>query len=146
MTATLLVGAVAQPLGGFAFDRLGGRKVFLIATASMAVLIAAFAITSGAFSLIAIAGIAFFQFSLFSVALAHSSQLAPSARTGAATGVVFGVTGLMTAVAQPAVGALAELVGDIRVALAGQLPLVLVGIALAARITPQTSAALLARQ
>ena len=31
LTVLLVVGAVAQPLGGWAFDRLGGRKVFVTA-------------------------------------------------------------------------------------------------------------------
>ena len=139
LTVVLLVGAIAQPLGGWAFDRLGGRRVFTLATGSTAVLVAAFAATSGALSLIVIAGIAFSLFSLFPVALAHASQLASSAQTGGAAGVVFGVSGLMTAAALPAVGALAEAVGDIRVALGWLLPLALLGVVLA-RFIPDSDA------
>ncbi|MDH3425837.1 MAG: MFS transporter [Acidimicrobiia bacterium] len=142
LTVVLAIGVIAQPVGGWAFDRFGGRWVFTVAAASTAALIAAFAVTSGPLSLIAITGIAFFQFSLFPVALAQASQLVSSAHTGAATGLVLGLSGLMIAAAQPVVGALAEAVGDIRVALAWQLPLALLGLALA-RSTPKSSVGLL---
>ncbi len=125
---------ISQPLGGWAYDRFGGRVVTIVGAGSTAALIALFAVTSGAASLVVVAGISFFGFGLFPVALAFSSQLAPSTQTGAATGVVFGVSGLMTAAAQPVVGLMAEAAGDIRVALAWQLPAALLGFALATRI------------
>jgi len=137
LTIVLLVGAIAQPLGGWAFDRIGGRQVFLAAASGTVVRVAAFAVTSGAVSLIVVTGIAFFAFSLFPVGLALASQLAPKGQTGAAVGIVFGVSGLMTAAAQPAVGAIAEMVGDIRVALAWQLPVALLSLVLATRIAKE---------
>ena len=130
LTVLLLVGAIAQPLGGWAFDRLGGRRVFTIAAGATTVLVALFAGTSGALSLVAVTGIAFFQFALFPVALAQASQFVPATQTGAATGLVFGISGLMTAAMLLAVGALAQLTGDIRVALAWQLPVAFVGVVL----------------
>ena len=130
LTVLLLVGAIAQPLGGWTYDRLGGRRVFTIAAGGTAILITVFAWTSGAVSLAAVTGIAFFHFSLFPVALAQASQLVPSTQTGAATGLVFGISGLMAAAILPAVGALAEVTGDIRVALAWQLPVVIAGLIL----------------
>jgi fucose permease len=132
----LLFGAIAQPLGGWAFDRLGGRRVFTIAAASSAVLVVGFAVTGGALSLIAVGGLTFVVFSQFPVVLAQASHLVPPAQTGAATGAAMGLASLMTAAALPAVGALAEAVGDIRVALAWQLPLLLVALALALK-TPE---------
>jgi len=137
LTIVLLVGAVAQPLGGWAFDKMGGRIVFMMAAGSTVFLVAAFAGTSGALALIAVAGIAFCTFSLFPVALALASRLSSDGRTGAAVGIVFGLSGLMTAVAQPAVGAVAESTGDIRVALAWLLPLSLLGLFVATRIRGQ---------
>jgi len=134
LTVLLLTGVVSQPLGG------GPTIVSAVGAASTAVLIALFAVTSGAASLVVVAGISFFGFSLFPVALACSSQLVPPAQTGAATGVVFGVSGLMTAIAQPIVGAMAEMTGDIRIALAWQLPIALVGFALATRIRSEPGA------
>jgi MFS family permease len=110
--------------------------VFLVASISTSALIGVFALSDRAVSLVAVAvaGIAVFLVSLFPVALALASRLVPPAPTGAAAGVVFGISGLMTAAAQPAVGFLAESVGDIRTALAWQLPLALLGIALATQI------------
>ncbi len=131
LTVILVGGAVSQPLGGWAFDRIGGVRVLQIAAAATIVLMGVFAVSSGPVSLVAVAGIAFFEFSLFPVSLAQASQLAPAERTGAATGIVFGVSGVMTALAQPAVGALAEAFDDIRLALAWQMPLALLGLALA---------------
>lgn len=136
LTLALLVGAIAQPLGGWAYDIIGGRKVFTIAATATAVLTGVFAMTTGPISLLAVTGIAFFVFFLFPVVLAQASQLVPPAQTGAATGIVFGISGLMTAAALPAVGALAEAVGDIRVALGWLLPVALVGVVLS-RITPE---------
>ena len=131
LTVILVGGAVSQPLGGWAYDRIGGVRVLQIAAAATIVLMGVFAVSSGPVSLVAVAGIAFFEFSLFPVSLAQASQLAPAERTGAATGIVFGVSGVMTALAQPAVGALAEAFDDIRLALAWQMPLALLGLALA---------------
>jgi FSR family fosmidomycin resistance protein-like MFS transporter len=139
LTIILLGGAVSQPLGGLAYDRFGGRTVATTAAAVTAALIVVFAVTEGAISLVAIAGIAFFHFSLFPVGLAQASELASSAQTGAATGVVFGVSGLVTATAQPVVGATAEAASDIRVALAWLLPLAILGVVLA-RFIPVASA------
>ena len=106
---------------------------------AIVVLVAVFAVSDGAVSLMAIAGISFFQFSLFPVGLAQASQLAPATQTGAATGLVFGVSGLMTASAQPVVGAVAEAAGDIRVALAWLLPVAVIGLIMASR-TPTRQA------
>lgn len=130
LTLILLGGAIAQPLGGMAFDRLGGRSVVVFASAATLLLVGAFAVTDGALSLVIIAGIAFFQFSLFPVALAQATALVPSTQTSTATGIVFGLSGLMIAVAQPVVGALAEAAGDIRVALAQLLPVAVLALLL----------------
>lgn len=134
LTVMLLVGAVAQPVAGRVFDRVGGRTVFLGAASGTALFVALFAITSGALSLVAVAGVAFFVFALFPVSLALASRLGGEGQTGAATGVVFGVSGLMTASAQPIVGAIAKGAGDLRVALGWMLPVALIGVLLASRI------------
>ncbi len=138
LTVILLVGVVAQPLGGLAFDRAGGRMVLVIAAAGTSLFVALFALTGGALSLIAIGGISFCMFSLFPVSLAMASRLAPPTQTGAGIGVVFGVSGLMTAVAKPAVGILGDFTGDIRVALSWQLPLALAAVVLASRLGPSS--------
>lgn len=134
LTVILLGGAIAQPLGGRAFDRLGGRRVFVAAAAGECVFIALFAVTDGAMALIAMAGVASCMFAMFPVSLALASQIGGVGRTGGATGVVFGITGLMTAATQPLVGALAEALDDIAAALAWQLPVALIAVVLASKI------------
>ena len=121
LTLILLVGAVAQPVGGRIYDRTGGRSVFLGAAVGTVLAIALFAVTSGALSLVAIAIIAFFGFGLFPVSLAMASHVGAEGQTGAAVGLIFGMSGLLSAAAQPAVGALGEALGDIRTALAWQI-------------------------
>ena len=76
-----------------------------------------FSQTSGAASLIAVTAIATFGFGLFPVSLAIASKIGGDSRTGFTVGVVFGVSGLLGATARPLVGALAEALGDIRLAL-----------------------------
>ncbi|MCP3855946.1 MAG: MFS transporter [Actinomycetia bacterium] len=134
LTALLLVGAVAQPVAGRIFDRVGGRTVFLGAAIGVAAFVTLFAVSDGALSLVAVGGIALFMFALFPVSLALASRLGGEGQTGAATGVVFGVSGLMTAGVQPVVGAIAEWAGDLRVALAWMLPMALIAVLLASRI------------
>ncbi|WP_420622515.1 MFS transporter [Candidatus Poriferisodalis sp.] len=136
LTVILLVGVVAQPLGGLAFDRAGGRTVLVIAAMGTTLFVGLFALTGGALSLVALGGISFCTFSLFPVSMAMASRLAPPTQTGAGIGVIFGVSGLMTAVAKPAVGILGDITGDIRVALAWLLPLALVAVVLASRLSP----------
>ncbi|MFT7475243.1 MAG: FSR family fosmidomycin resistance protein-like MFS transporter [Verrucomicrobiales bacterium] len=138
LTVILMGGAISQPLGGLAYDRFGGRAIATTAAAVTAALIGVFSLTDGAVSIFAVAGIAFFHFSLFPVGLAQASELAASAQTGAATGIMFGVSGLMSATAQPIVGVVAEAAGDIRVALVWLLPFALLGIFLA-RFIPAAS-------
>jgi len=130
LTAILMVGAVAQPIGGVMFGRLGGRRVFELSASGTVVLVGFFAVASDAVSLLAVVGIAFFMFSLFPVSLAYASRLVPTSQTGAATGAVFGVSGLMTAAAQPIVGAIAGTTGDLRSALAWLPPVATVGLAM----------------
>ena len=117
LSFVLLVGTLAQPIGGRIYDRIGGRTVFMYAIVGTILSVACFALSTGAMSLVAIALISLFGFSLFPVSLAYASQLAGPKQTGAAVGAIFGVSGLMSALAQPVVGTLAEQMGSIRSAL-----------------------------
>ncbi|MCP4962132.1 MAG: MFS transporter [Actinomycetia bacterium] len=128
LTVILLVGAVAQPIGGRVFDRVGAQIVLAGACIGSSAAIGVFAATDGTASLIAIGFIALFGFSLFPVGLAVASQIASDDQTGAAVGVIFGVSGLMSAGAQPIVGALGESLGDIRLALSWTIVVTLLAI------------------
>lgn len=107
-TFILVVGLVAQPAGGIAFDRLGGRRVFFWASAATSLSLVVFALASGWLVLVAIAAVAFFVFSMFPVSLAMGSELSGVERTGIGVGVIFGVSGLSGAAVQPVVGAIAD--------------------------------------
>lgn len=115
-TFILVVGIVAQPLGGSVFDRVGGRRVFLSASIGTTLSVAVFAVSGGVLSLLAVAGISFCVFALFPVGLAMASEIAGAERTGAAAGIVFGISGLATAVIPPIVGAIAD-VTDLKTAM-----------------------------
>lgn len=141
LTLILLVGAVAQPVAGRVYDHIGGRTVFLGAAVGTVMSIGVFAVSSGALSLVAIGGVALFGFGLFPVSLAMASQLGSEGQTGAAVGLIFGVSGLLSAAAQPAVGALGEALGDIRQALSWLIILAIAVIPLVLAIEPKASGA-----
>ena len=134
LTIVLLVGAIAQPIGGRVFDRVGARNVLIGACIGSSLSIAMFSQTSGSLSLVAVGFISLFGFSLFPVGLAVASQLADDGQTGAAVGIIFGVSGLMSAAAQPVVGALGEGLGDIRLALSWTIVVTILAIPMASLI------------
>lgn len=107
-TLIMVVGLVAQPVGGTMFDRHGGRTVFFVAGVATTLSLGLFAVTSGWLMLVAVAAVAFFVFSMFPVSLAMGSELSGVERTGIGVGVVFGVSGLSGAAVQPLVGAVAD--------------------------------------
>ena len=110
-TFILVVGLVAQPVGGMAYDRLGGRRVFFVASAATSVSLALFAVSGGWLVLVAVAAVAFFVFSMFPVSLAMGSDLAGVERTGIGVGIIFGISGLSGAAVQPVVGGIADRTG-----------------------------------
>lgn len=110
-TFILVVGLVAQPLGGMAYDRLGGRRVFFVASVATSISLALFAVSGGWMVLVAVAAVAFFVFAMFPVSLAMGSDLAGVERTGIGVGIIFGVSGLSGATVQPIVGGIADRTG-----------------------------------
>ena len=117
LTTMLFIGVVAQPVGGRIYDRFGGRNLFVCSNLGTILSVLLFSQTSGIVSLVAVGAIATFGFGLYPVSLAIASKIGGDSRTGFTVGIVFGVSGLLGAAARPAVGALAEAVGDIRLAL-----------------------------
>ena len=81
-----------------------------------------------------------FGFGLFPVSMAMASKIGGETRTGVSVGVVFGVTGLLGATARPAVGALAEALGDIRLALSWTVLLAVAALPFAIRLEADESA------
>lgn len=108
-TFVLVVGLVAQPLGGLMYDRHGGRTVFVVASVATTAGLGLFMVASGWLLLVAVAIVAFFVFSMFPVSLAMGSELSGVERTGIGVGVIFGVSGLSGAAVQPLVGGIADI-------------------------------------
>jgi MFS family permease len=133
LSVILVVGVVAQPVGGRLFDLYGGRVVYGGAVVGSALSVIVFSTTSGAVSLIAVGGVAFFGFAMFPVGLALASQLATDGQTGAAVGFSFGLSSLMATVTKPLFGALAQSMGDIRSALPWTLVVLAVALVMATR-------------
>ncbi|MFQ3328595.1 MAG: FSR family fosmidomycin resistance protein-like MFS transporter, partial [Candidatus Poriferisodalaceae bacterium] len=53
LSSVLLVGTLAQPIGGRIYDRIGGRTVFMYAIVGTILSVACFAVSNGAMSLVA---------------------------------------------------------------------------------------------
>ena len=110
-TLILVVGMFAQPFGGSVFDRIGGRRVFVAAAIGSTASVALWAVAAdwGRWvELTAVTGMAFCVFALFPVSLAMASEIAGTERTGAAAGIVFGISGLSTAAVPAVVGGIAD--------------------------------------
>ncbi|MFT7599576.1 MAG: FSR family fosmidomycin resistance protein-like MFS transporter [Acidimicrobiales bacterium] len=107
-TLILVVGMFAQPMGGSIFDRIGGRRVFLGAAVGSTASLVLFVVFTGWLALLGVTGMAFFVFALFPVSLAMASEIAGAERTGAAAGIVFGISGLSTATVPAVLGAIAD--------------------------------------
>ncbi|MEC7916521.1 MAG: MFS transporter [Actinomycetota bacterium] len=137
LTTMLFIGVVAQPVGGRIYDRFGGRKLFVCANLGTILSVLIFSQSSGLVSLIAVGAIATFGFGLFPVSLAMASKIGGDSRTGFTVGVVFGVSGLLGATARPAVGALAESLGDIRLALSWTVILAIAALPFAMQLEKQ---------
>ena len=102
LTTMLLIGVVAQPVGGRIYDRFGGRNLFVCANLGTIISVLIFSQTSGIVSLVAVGAIATFGFGLFPVSLAIASKIGGDSRTVFTVGGCFGVRGLLGATARPA--------------------------------------------
>lgn len=107
----LLVGLVAQPLGGHVYDRVGGRTVFVVCSAGAVLGLLGFALGGNSLAAPTAAVVGFFVYALFPVSLAMGSELARAERVGASVGLVFGVSATMAAVTPVLTGYAADLLG-----------------------------------
>ncbi|MGH7320452.1 MAG: MFS transporter [Candidatus Rokuibacteriota bacterium] len=107
----LVVGLVAQPLGGQVYDRIGGRPLFLTCAVGTGLGLLVFSASSGPMLLAGAALVGFFVFAVFPASLALPSEIARGGRVGLAVGIVFGVSATMAAVTPILTGYAADLVG-----------------------------------
>jgi len=107
----LFVGFLAQPAGGFIYDKLGGR--FLFATSSLlaggGVLMFTFDNNIPSILFIIMVGAA--TTATFPVALAMGSEIATGETVGATVGFVFGVSGVLASFVPALTGYMADSLG-----------------------------------
>jgi FSR family fosmidomycin resistance protein-like MFS transporter len=107
----LVVGLVAQPLGGMFYDRIGGRALFFLCAMATGLGLWAFTHASGAMLVVWTMFIGFFVAALFPVSLAMGSDVAKGSQVGLSVGVVFGVSSTLSAFTPALMGYIADLVG-----------------------------------
>lgn len=109
-TGVLLIGLVAQPLGGWLYDRHGGKAVFqwcaIITGLGLSLLIVA--IDTRPLVILATALVGMGTAATFPVALASASQIASKQQIGLAVGLVFGLSGTLAAFAPPLIGLISD--------------------------------------
>ncbi|MBI4013255.1 MAG: MFS transporter [Candidatus Rokubacteria bacterium] len=108
---TLVVGLVAQPLGGQVYDRVGGRAVFLACSVGAGIGLVLFTLSEGVVLALGAAVVAFSVFALFPVALALGSEIAKGDRVGMSVGFVFGVSATLAAFTPILTGYVADRAG-----------------------------------
>ena len=107
----LLVGLVAQPLGGQFYDRMGGRAVFFACSVGAGLGLVLATVSDGTMLVLGAAVVGFSVFALFPVALAMASEIARGAHVGVSVGFVFGVSATLAAFTPILTGYVADLVG-----------------------------------
>ncbi|MEM7344301.1 MAG: MFS transporter [Chloroflexota bacterium] len=93
----LFVGFLAQPIGGYVYDRLGGRFVMIVTSILTGVAILLFTMDSGLPSLIFIIIVGMAGTATFPVSLAMASDVSDGKNVGANVGFVFGASGVLGA-------------------------------------------------
>ncbi|MEM8863049.1 MAG: MFS transporter [Chloroflexota bacterium] len=110
-TIMLFVGFLAQPLGGWAFDKIGGRVQFAACAVLAGVFLLLFTLNVGPYPFIFVILFGAAVVVLFPVTLAMGGELAKGELVGLKVGFVFGVSALMSAVTPPLTGWLADQFG-----------------------------------
>ena len=107
----LFVGFLAQPTGGFIYDKLGGRFIFTTSSLLVGAGLLLFTIDSNIPPIIFILIIGIAAQATFPVALAMGSELARDENIGASVGFVFGVSGVLGSLAPALTGYMADTFG-----------------------------------
>ncbi len=107
----LLVGFIAQPLGGILYDRLGGQKVYAGAALLAGGALWLFLQSAWPSPLLYIVLIGAAVTATFPVALATSSAAAVDDNVGMSVGAMFGISGIMSAFTPALTGWMADQMG-----------------------------------
>jgi FSR family fosmidomycin resistance protein-like MFS transporter len=106
-----LAGFVSQPLGGYAYDRFGGRWVLAISALVTGSAIVLFSAESPLPLLIPVVLLGVAVAATFPVSLAMAGDMAGSDDVGMNVGIVFGLSTVLAAVTPLATGYAADIVG-----------------------------------
>ncbi len=104
----LFVGFLAQPTGGFIYDKLGGQFLFAASSLLVGVGLLLFTVESNVPSIIFIVIIGAAATATFPVALAMGSEIARGESVGVNVGFVFGVSGVLASFAPALTGYAAD--------------------------------------
>ncbi|MFK7803168.1 MAG: MFS transporter [Anaerolineae bacterium] len=110
-TIMLFVGFLAQPLGGFAFDKVGGRVQYAICAILSGIFLLLFTFDIGPYPFVFVVLFGAAIVVLFPVSLAMGGELANGEMVGVKVGFIFGVSALMSAFTPPLTGFLADRFG-----------------------------------
>lgn|GEM_PF-219405 len=106
-----IAGLVAQPIGGFLFDKFGGRLVFLTAFGFLTVFTFAFLTSTGLVALLFSVGVGFSALSLFPLGMAFAAELTKDERVGMTVGLVFGSAQAFSSFSPILIGYIADRTG-----------------------------------
>ena len=110
-TLMLFIGFLAQPLGGFAFDKVGGRVQYALCAIIAGASLLLFTTVNGGWVIFFVVTFGAAVVALFPVSLAMSGELARGDMVGLKTGFVFGISALMSSITPPLTGFLADRMG-----------------------------------
>ena len=110
-TLMFIVGFIAQPAGGYIYDRLGGRFLFALSAFLLGTCIWLLTLVSGYASIFLVVMIGAASTATFPVALAMGSEIAKPGSVGASVGFVFGLSAVLASVTPAITGYGADLLG-----------------------------------
>ncbi len=107
----LIIGIIAQPLGGQLFDRLGGRFVFMFCALVIGIALVAFTYSSGVWQYVLVMLIGASATATFPVALAFASEISGDNNRSISVGIVFGLSSTLSALTPALTGLIADNLG-----------------------------------
>ncbi len=110
----LIIGIIAQPLGGSISDKIGRKKVFLLASLLLTISLVGFIFSTGLFRLFFLPLIGLSIFVTFPVTFVWTSELIGMKRTGISLGLMFGTSSVVGSISPIFLGYFIDLWGFIQ--------------------------------
>ena len=106
-----VVGFFAQPAGGYLYDQIGGRRLFLLSALLGGSALLIFGRIDMIPALVPIVMLGAAATALFPVSMAMASDIAGKGNVGINVGVVFGISGILSALTPYVTGLVADSIG-----------------------------------